>query len=100
MFHFLLSVAKGISSLNNHGKRTIRIEFLNLARQTKHTRMETESSTQFFPFLLGSWIRATPLDYKSPTPRLKSGTWRPFAPTCVRHENYVLKGWKYVPLPD
>ena len=34
LFHFLLYVAKGLSSLNNREKRTIRIEFLNLARQT------------------------------------------------------------------
>jgi len=34
LFHFLLYVAKGLSSLNNREKRTIRIEFVNLARQT------------------------------------------------------------------
>ena len=34
LFHFLLYVAKGLSSLNNHEKQTIRIEFVNLARQT------------------------------------------------------------------
>ena len=34
LFHFLLYVAKGLSSLNIHERRTIRIEFVNLARQT------------------------------------------------------------------
>ena len=34
LFHFLLYVAKGLSSLNNREKRMIRIEFVNLARQT------------------------------------------------------------------
>ena len=34
MFHFLLYVVKGSSSLIGRKKRTIRIEFLNLARQT------------------------------------------------------------------
>src|SRR6185503_11918342 len=34
LFHFLLYVAKGLSSLNIREKRTIRIEFVNLAKQT------------------------------------------------------------------
>ena len=33
LFHFLLYVVKGLSSLNNREKRTIRIKFVNLARQ-------------------------------------------------------------------
>ena len=34
LFHFLLYVAKGLSSPNIRERRTIRIEFVNLARQT------------------------------------------------------------------
>jgi len=34
LVHFLLYVAKGLSSLNIRERRTIRIEFINLARQT------------------------------------------------------------------
>ena len=34
LFHFLLYVAKGLSSLDIRERRTIRIEFVNLARQT------------------------------------------------------------------
>jgi len=34
IFHFLLYVAKGLSSPNIRERRTIRIEFVNLARQT------------------------------------------------------------------
>ena len=34
IFHFLLYVAKGLSSPNIRESRTIRIEFVNLARQT------------------------------------------------------------------
>ena len=34
LVHFLLYVAKGLSSLNIRERRTIRIEFVNLARQT------------------------------------------------------------------
>ena len=62
----LLDVAEMLSSLIDREQRPIRIEFLTLQDKPNTHAWGVKSPTQHFPFLLGSWIRATPLKYMAP----------------------------------
>ena len=64
IFHLLLYVAKVLNSLIDREWRPIRIEFLTLQGKPNTHAWGAKSPTQHFPFLSGSWIRATPLDYR------------------------------------
>ena len=63
-FHLLLNVASMLSSLIDRERRPIRIEFLTLQGKPNSHVWETKSPTQHFPFLSGSWIGVTLLDYR------------------------------------
>ena len=54
---------------------------LNLAGKPNTHAWEAKSPTQHFPFLSGSWIMITHLDYRA-------------APACWPHENFIQRGWK------
>ena len=64
IFHFLLYVAKVLSSLIDRERRLIRIEFLTLQGRPNTHIWGAMSPTQHFPFLSGLWIKLTPLDYR------------------------------------
>ena len=57
-----------------------------------------ESHVQYFPFLSGSWIRVTHLDYKSLMPRYGTVSW-PLLHPHVRACEQVQGGWGKSPLP-
>ena len=79
IFQLLLDVAEVLSSLIDHERRPIRIEFLTLQGKPNTHAWGAKSPTQYFPFLSGLWIRATPstIEYGYS------------APTCWPHENDV-----------
>ena len=70
IFHLLLYVAEVLSSLIDHERWPIRIEFLILQGKPNTHTWGATSPTQHFPFLPGSWIRVTPstteYDYSTP----------------------------------
>jgi len=77
MFHLLLDVADMLSSLIDHERRPIRIEFLTLQGKPNTHVWGTKSPTQQFPFLLMSCDRPTALDYRvqdSAPAQLQAGT--------------------------
>jgi len=63
-FHSLLDVASMLSSLIDRQRRPIRIKFLTLQGKPNSHVWGTKSPTQHFPFLSGSWIGVTLLDYR------------------------------------
>ena len=64
IFPLLLYEAELLSSLIDRERRPIQIEFLTLQGKPNTHAWGMKSPMQHFYFLFGSWIRATPLDYR------------------------------------
>ena len=64
IFHLLLYVEKVLSSLIDRERQPIWINFLTLQGKPNSHAWGMKSPMQHFYFLSGSWIRATPLDYR------------------------------------
>lgn len=95
IFHLLLYMAEMLSSLIDRERRPIRIEFLTLKAKLTHTPgAPMGHPKQPFPFLPGSWIRATP-----------SSTWPHGLRMAPGHASMCTcqgtnsRGWKKVHLP-
>ena len=64
IFQLLHDVASVLSSLIDHERRPIRIEFLSLQGKLNTHVWGMKSPTQQLPSLSRPWIRVTPLDYR------------------------------------
>jgi len=90
IFHLLLYMAEMLSSLIDRERRPIRIEFLTLKAKLTHTPgAPMGHPKQPFPFLPGSWIRATP-QVHGPT----DYGWRRVMPACVLARERIQEGGK------
>ena len=87
LFHFLLYVANRVKQSQTVRSGRFESNLLTWPGRPKHT-YGNPVPTQHFPFLSSSWIRVTPFDYKSPTPRSTPG--RDHA--CTRMRNNIQRG--------